>query len=154
MTSLNLFKGCPYNCRYPLNQVKWFLHGIKCSYQRATKGYCDRDLWDLNDYYANIISRTTEELSKRHMGYPNDDVGSEGWEDILKKISTYFDSTHEENYDTPVADSIYKDKSWNKVSDDELKKILKEDNEIQESMQKNLHLGLELLEKWWFNLWD
>jgi len=48
--------------RFP-KEVKWFI-------QRGRRGYSDLDLWNFNNYLANVISKATAHLSEIAHGFP------------------------------------------------------------------------------------
>ena len=56
---------------YCLRQnIKQFFRNLKYAWQRITRGYCDADLWDLNDYYCTLIENSLRDFNQRRHGYP------------------------------------------------------------------------------------
>lgn len=49
---LNVFEPAPYRWWCFGKRIKWFIRSLKWGWQRATKGYCDCDLWDLDHFYS------------------------------------------------------------------------------------------------------
>ncbi len=45
------------------NEIHWF-------FQRGRKGYCDRDLWELNTWFATTFPKMLMELSEKTVSYP------------------------------------------------------------------------------------
>ena len=43
---------------------------IKFFIQRGRKGYCDKDLWEMNTWFAQTVSRMMKEFSKENISYP------------------------------------------------------------------------------------
>ena len=44
-------------------EIRWF-------FQRGTKGYCDKDIWELNTWFATTFSRMLTELGEKTVSYP------------------------------------------------------------------------------------
>ncbi len=122
----------------PLRAIKWVLRiprEIKWFFQRGFRGYADCDVWSLYSYILDWLPKALDDLNKHHQGYPafldikdgNEDyeVGSKRWEEILKSMST---------------------KLKRGIESDE-KSLSKED--IAE-----FEVGMDLLKKYFFNLWD
>ena len=57
--------------------------------QRGRKGYCDKDLWEINTWFSQTVSRMMKEYSKVNISYP------EHSDSICKG---YNDMTDEEKY--------------------------------------------------------
>ena len=56
---------------------KWGLisrgcQNIKFFIQRGRKGYCDKDLWEMNTWFAQTVSRMMKEFSRVNMSYPEE----------------------------------------------------------------------------------
>ncbi len=45
------------------NEIKWF-------FQRGIKGYCEKDLWELNNWFATTFSRMLKEFGEDTLDYP------------------------------------------------------------------------------------
>ena len=44
-------------------EIRWF-------FQRGKKGYCDKDLWELNTWFATTFSNMLKEFSEMAVDYP------------------------------------------------------------------------------------
>lgn len=56
------------------NPIKWlqrFGRQWKHAYQRATKGYCDADLFSINSWFLWTMPNMLDEMANRLHGYPN-----------------------------------------------------------------------------------
>ena len=143
----------------------------KWAYQRASKGYCDNDLWDLSNYYLDILYNSLNELANRHVGYPGNDnfPTSESWEDYLRKMARCFYRANENNeyYSKPAfekwAEYIDDKIPWGiegeKLRNDEVYMELTQDMEeevfrIYEKRDADLKTGFEMLKKVFGDLWD
>ena len=144
MSKLNVFdKNTYYPWGYIGNwgkNVKAFFRNLKYAHQRITRGYCDRDLWDLSEFYLNMLHVTLRDLAERHMGYPGiaPYETNEKWTEALYDMSIKFYQANEENeyFPTPMLDKWYKDFEENGKGD-----IVEYDspyaNEMYLEMQKN-----------------
>ena len=43
---------------------------LKCCAQRIRKGYCVKDLWDMDSWFTDVIPDMLEELDRTRTGYP------------------------------------------------------------------------------------
>ena len=70
---INIFKAdyLPVRrlCNWPKNIIQFF-RNFKYMWQRATKGYCDRDVWCMNDHNAQLIHDMLIALADTCHGYP------------------------------------------------------------------------------------
>ena len=80
----------------PKDKVKNVRRFFKYSLQRITKGYCDRDVWELYPHLQAIIPAMVSELRENHMGYPvinekdSFEEGEERWNKILDRMAFCF----------------------------------------------------------------
>ncbi len=90
--------------------VKQFFRDIKYSLQRITKGYCDKDLWDISDWFLKLMPDMLTEYKKTRHGSPgilgknyknekellvNDECHHE-WDRILSKMIFLFREADED----------------------------------------------------------
>ena len=97
---------------------------FKYLWQRITRGFSDKELWNLDITIAKFIHPRLERLIEYQHGYP-EGWGEQSWKGALKKMARAFEI-------------IGTDDFW------ELDQKL--DNEIKE--------GLDLFRKYYFDLWD
>lgn len=107
---------------------------IKCAWdnifvfiERGQNGYAKSDVWNLYNYLAEVISKSTEALANESHGYPPSCKDIEEWREILRTISSVFARVKE------------LEKSGNNPN-------------CEDQMKINEALGL--LGKYWFYLWD
>ena len=91
---LNVFKD--YNCyttRYKLIHP-WVIitngcRNIKAAWQRAIRGYADRDTWSLDNWLLQVLPAALNHLAKHSHGWPaNDEFPTfEDWQKYLFKIA-------------------------------------------------------------------
>ena len=111
---MNVFKYGWAPWRYPINwwrNIKLFFRQLKWAWQRATRGFADCDVWNLDSSILNYLSGTLKHLSENATGWPGDKQFPkyEDWTTFLKEMSEKFAAANESNnyYPTPM-----KDKWW------------------------------------------
>ena len=181
MGTLNVFKlGYDPIHKHPLNifrNIRQFFRNIKWAWQRATRGYSDWDLWDLDMFYLDLLINSLRDFKAHTLSCPEkDDVQTlEDWQNVLESMILHFEHArdYEEIYPNP-----YEDKYFNKLINIvsgyvdgkqkvrvEIEPRSKEEQEIyhkrkiefiknqQRFREKNLQRGFELLNKWFNHLW-
>lgn len=172
-SELNIFK-CEVYPKTPLRNIKQFFKNIKYGYQRATRGFSDYDLWNLDYFYKRLIIDSLEAFKKYNIGYP-DGYTQEEWnaniEKIIEKLkdsesfgkesenkyTKAFDemieslhSERKENPDGSIVDS-YDDRT---PKQKELTRLYaEEERKIVERKQQSLEEGMAMLAKSLPDLW-
>ena len=95
MDMLNVFKYKTYS-RNPIKNIRNFFQKIKYIYQRASKGYCDWDLYDLDNFYLNLLSKSIKEFADKIKSMPYN-MTEEEWDGILNETSVCFYNANENN---------------------------------------------------------
>jgi hypothetical protein len=143
--NLNVFKHDWLYWRYPRNwgkNIVDFFRRIKWAWQRATRGYCDLDVWNFDVYHTNLIIAALSNLAENHMGYAvylkdgtkiKDD---EEWTQYLLKIEDHFKKAQEydDYYEEPFNASLLE--------------------ELSNAADIEYTLGLDMLDNAYRNLWD
>lgn len=164
---MNVFKNPWKFYRHPFKWLEYFFRAFKYAHQRAVKGYCDIDLWDLNAYYTEIISKTLRELAGCHCAYPGG-MEPEEWTDILREIAYNMDESCEDNdyYPLPKFEAWQKHiltkpdmnsdeyDSWFEEHQRLTKEMDKEYFEHREYMNMRKDKALDMLKEYWYDLWD
>ena len=65
-----LFKNAPKFWRF-ITWIKWFFRQCKYTIQRARRGYCDADTWNICDEIIPMLKGMLEQFKKEHNGVPN-----------------------------------------------------------------------------------
>ena len=60
--TLNILKFGYGTPRHIIHNFCQFLRNIKFAYQRVTRGYCDADVWDLDQYLSALLYKTLHQL--------------------------------------------------------------------------------------------
>lgn len=59
---------------------------IKFFIQRGRKGYCDKDLWEINTWFSQTVSKMMKEFSKKNLAYPEmSDTICPGYNEMSEK---------------------------------------------------------------------
>lgn len=136
MNDLNMLKIDFAPWTYPsnwVNNIKDIFRHIKWSWQRITKGYSERDLFDLDYYYANLFSGTLKDFAKGLHSYPGPEISYDEWRDALCDTADKFEKCHNYDFFTTTTNNY---------------------EEIYEQCKKYKDEGFDFLKKWFFHLWD
>jgi len=111
------------------------IKAIKRFWERGRKGYCYEDLWSFDNFLSKLIANGLREFKQNCYSYPNDIDDWEEWMATLEEMIECFDEQCRgmENVDGDFM------QRWHKRMDNKKQK---------------LHRGLELLEKYYYDLWD
>lgn len=150
------------NIRNWPDNVKMFFKHFKWAYQRATKGFCDMDIWNLDSSILDYLAGTIEQLADIASGYPGDTrfPTPESWDEFLRSMANDFYRANEHNdyYDHPAQDAWEKEiegaqdiLEYNTPSS---KAMLDEAKDLTEIRNKDLEVGLMKLGEVFHDLWD
>ena len=165
LNNRNVFKLYPHNWKRPSNwwdNIKDFFRGFKYTYQRATKGYCDYDLFSISDWFLEMFPNMLKEFSDGTHSYPWDMEENE-WRKYLVEMREHFLNACKEYEDSsPEArkeyDELYKDfplELYNtKEREEKVKKYYKKVKEYDDYKQEELKKGMDMFQKRFWDLWD
>lgn len=91
--NLNVFTYGYFPWSRPRNwfhNIKTFFRNIKRAWQRATRGYCDWDIYDLDCFLLPLMRDTINQLAESTHGYPGNDGYNwtyDSWVTYLKSLS-------------------------------------------------------------------
>lgn len=136
MNKLNVFNLNLYSWR-PINwgkNIRTILRSFKMAYQRITKGYCDWDLYNLDDYYAKFLSETLKEFAINTHTYPLDCPTDELWMERVTKLGSKFEMIARDIDDyNPFAETCLENKDagnsyvqFYKIMSDKRNELIKE----------------------------
>ena len=175
---LTVFSRAPYGRWDIYHHVLWFFRSLYCAWERATKGYCYRDLWSLNWFYTQLFIDSIREFKKDLHGAPqeffDDDKENqiERWENYLEEMAQHFYNSLEEN---EVQKNEYKEeihrlnllkiergedgfsRSITSTSPDAVairEKWFEREKELSSWREEELNKGLEMLKENFGGLWD
>lgn len=160
---LNVFKHGYWTWRRPFENIRQFFRNIQYAWQRATKGYCDADLWNLDGFYGQLLINSLTEFNKKRHGYPGT-ITDEEWDKILNEIIHHLKEGMPDSHENCYWDELslgLEDQGtgiYTPVSDEKYEKLrtlwMQEETRITELEAEEAKKGLELLGKWWHHLWD
>ncbi len=127
---------------------------IVASYQRAKRGYANRDTWGLADYLSGVISESVAYLRDHNMGYPNGLTPGK-WIDILEEIRLTFETAKRICDGTLYFIENKKDrKRWQENLDELNEKYKTYDRCMSNEEIKRYKKGWKLFQEYFINLWD
>jgi len=152
-----------YNLTHPHKVIMHHIRDIHCAWQRATKGYCYRDIWSIDNWFLELIPKMLEEFKKIRHGYPAS-LTLEEWDDIIQQMKTHFEKANELTTDfvNPYEDEYLSTLSINLETnilecsaDETLENNYREyARKKHEYLEENLKAGFKLFEEHFHNLWD
>ena len=154
------------NWRAVRSNVSTFFRNIKYSYQRIKYGYCERDLWDLRDFYLMLFYNSLDDFKKDLYGAPveffdeNKENATEDWENYISEMAQHFYNADEFNearvneYDD-IATPLFKFDEENTPEEKEvINKWLAREKELYEWRHNELMKGFSMLVEHFEELWD
>ena len=136
---LNCFSN-PYKFFHkPFRWLDWFFHGFKWAWQRATRGYSILDLCDLSTFYSRLICNSLRDFAKRTHGYPIRFEDPEDWTKVLEEMAKDFEHTLED-------ESVWEEDNYELASE--------RARSDWEGRKAALSSGLELLNEYYWEIWD
>lgn len=162
-----IFTKFPYKKSYcllhPLKVITHKIRNIQCAWQRANKGYCYRDVWDIDHWFLNIIPEMLNDFVKEHHGYP-DGMTDDEWVKILYKMAkcfrnaneetTEFVNPYEEEYLSTLSMDIDNGTLECTASPELDENYHKTEKEKDLFLKNSLAEGMELFHKYFRALWD
>ena len=168
----NIFTLYPYSWKYPscwLRNIESFFRGFKYTYQRATKGYCDYDLFSISDWFLEVFPNMLKEFADETYSHPYD-MDEKEWGKYLVEMREHFlNACKEYENSSPEArkefDELYKDFSaaeyfknpelYNtKERKEKIKEYYKKVKEYDNYKQEELKKGMDMFQKRFWDLWD
>lgn len=131
-------------------EIEWF-------FQRGIRGYSDRDVWDVSNWFENTVIPMLEQLQKTKHGYPMD-MTEEQWNIVLKNMIDCFKESTERycseknEYTEDYLTSLYENNQ--KKCDEIEKKWMRRENEITKYKIKMKNKAFKLFSKHFYDLWD
>lgn len=163
----NCFTYYPYRWRYYIKKPWEFFEdtwlNLKAAWQRATRGWADRDTWNLDSYLLDILPEMISHLGENTHGFPIDFPTYESWQDYLQneiviplQNAREEQTTQKNEYNAEYFNlSSSSGRFLNTRPDDEVReKWLAREQEIDEWRLQELERGMQNLSSVFFSLWD
>lgn len=152
-----------YNLTHPHKVIMHHIRDIHCAWQRATKGYCYRDLWDIDYWFLKTFPNMLDEFIEHNTGYP-DGMTEDEWISTIKNMAksfrnaddeqTEFINPYEEEYLQTLELDIENHTLKHTASEELENKYREAEKEKDEFMSNSLSEGMKLFHKYLRNLWD
>ena len=159
-----------YKIKRFLNVLRHFrmaMRRVRWGYQKATRGWSDRDIWSLFGFHAKIIRDTLKYYQENRMGSPvlpdknNDkvqvpddwhgDKTHEKWDKELDKMIKSFDRAHKIGKGELEFQSL---EQWTEDYQESLIDIYGEENVLTKEEVEDMFEGMHLYIKHFFAIWD
>lgn len=142
-----------WRLKEPWKLPRLFWKNVKYSWQRITKGYCDKDLWSIDDWFIKIVPDMLQQLKETRHGSPGclgedyvsedgircNDACHEEWDKILDEMIFLFREMDEETCQKK------------NITGEEAEKTWKDLEQYQEICKDK---AFALFAKWFYYLWD
>lgn len=107
--SLSVFSTYWEFSRHPIHWLRDKLKGFKYAWQRATKGYCEADTWEMFDWYLHVIPSMLTELAENGVAYPTSYDDRLEWCRKLLDLADAIAQLQEEKWDKEHANPYLED---------------------------------------------
>ena len=168
MNNNNVFKHVPYyKWNSPKNiwdNIKLFFRRFKWAYQRATRGYADCDIWNMESWLLDLLHDSLNHLADHHWGWPGTEQfpNDEDWEKYLKEMAQLFYQANEINeyYPTPEATKWW---DWScdhphkldeKSNNPYIETMMTEETKNGKMRDADFHKAWRMMEDVYWHLWD
>ena len=164
----NVFKTCTYyRWIYPKfwwKNISLFFRRFKWAYQRATRGYADCDVCDMDNWILNLFHGALNHLADNHWGYPYSEKfpTDTDWTSYLHEMAYLFYKADEDNdaYSHPVYDKwvayLQEHPNINILQDENPynKEMYLEGFELSKKRQEDFEKAWKMMGEVFFSLWD
>lgn len=155
MRKLNVWTYGYNSSRHIFVNIRQFFRNIRYAWQRATRGYCDFDLYDLEHFYSQLFVDSLDDFTKNLHGAPLEFYdaahdSTQPWRDYLQEMRQHFYNSIEENL--VQTNEIEYDHSSH---DEEARaKWVAREKEIQAWRDAEFAKGMQMLTDVYYHLWD
>ena len=92
---------------HPIKKIKFFFSDISCAIQRARKGYCYRDLWNIDSWLFELLPNMIKEFKQTTSGYPSSYNSMEEWQAELDYFISLLEQYNQIDYPLKKVDNSY-----------------------------------------------
>jgi hypothetical protein len=172
----NCFTYYPYSWRYYIKKPWEFFEdtwlNLKAAWQRAKRGWADRDTWNLDSYLLEILPEMIDYLREHTHGYPGEYNGfptPESWDNYLREEiiiplqnareeQTVQKNRYEEEFFSYPMEFVKEENNFTSIHFTEPRELRKKwyerEKEIGEWRQQELERGFQNLISVFWHLWD
>jgi len=151
--------GWRYYLTHPHKWIKEIIINIKNGWQRATRGYCDSDWFNMDHWMTTVWPKMFRAMAKEGMAYPGAEPfeTEEKWHDWLLHVANELEKCTEEYCDSQneyydaFLNQSFKDDKRDKIID---KNYMKRAEELQTEAQKRIIKIMSEIGENFYSLWD
>lgn len=146
-----------------ISDIPYWPSYLRYHYQRATRGWADSDVWDISEYFLEVVPQMLRRLRNTKSGYPSyfaipertDEQSVKMWDDILDEMIYGFELQRLWNEDYAMIVGVKKPglDGWYLVDfgDPEWRALYEQrKDEVETAFNKSM----KLFHKHFFSLWD
>lgn len=142
---------------------------LKYYLERAKKGYCAQDLWDIKHWFLNLMPQMLKDFEKTRQGHPNG-MTNEEWSETLSHMRHLFEEANPDtcgqineydDFDYKIEKRKLEDGNYTldiifpTQQDEEMyHKSVKRESEIRKYQNQCAQKGLKLFAQYIDHLWD
>lgn len=93
----------------PKRKIVDAFYQIKYAFQRAFRGYDDREIFNLDYEFCKRYLKILEHLKQTHVGHPYN-ISDNDWETILQEMINHLDYIYTNMFEWENSDSVQKSK--------------------------------------------
>lgn len=134
----------------PVRIVKRWLRNIKHAYQRIKYGYCERDVWDIDRWFLNVMPNMLQELRETAHGFPFEVSKMVGYDD--RNPNPEKDREAKDKWDSILGEMEF---YLREANGETCREKNQEEEELRYSYRNECKdKGLKLFGEWFWDLWD
>lgn len=92
---------------HPIGRIKHFFSDISCAIQRARKGYCYRDLWNIDLWLFELLPNMIKDFKNNMSGYPYNYESMKDWQAELDFFISILEQYNNNDFSTYTQDELY-----------------------------------------------
>ena len=126
---------------------------IRMAWQRVWKGYDDSWGWGLHSALSDVVPKALEQMIEYGNGAPSQFKDIKDWHVVLRKIQRGFEAANDlddKKYMVKVKLKKPKKDMFGEMTDIGYKL----DKKLESKLHREFDVGMKLLHKYYFNLWD
>lgn len=161
---MNILTNFGYSKRYYLTHPWKFaaecFKNVKFAWQRATRGYCDLDWWDMDNWLLSVLPSMLKTIADKTISYPapfdykneDDDKYYKDWVNFLKQLAADIEWCREDNIDK---ENEYYEAFHNDIHNDEIReKYIQRCTELDNMRKEKIKTAFAALAEHIWELWD
>lgn len=155
------FERSPYRFRCVYKNIRWYFYEIIHGINRMLYGYCDADIYNMDNWFIDIVPDMLQQLKDTQWGHPGF-MTEEEWNKILEDMIFYFKESDEKLCSKQEKKFEWKTQSeLNAMTKDEqIQYGINKSNWYEDCMKISKYReemkdkGFELFSKHFWSLWD